>query len=209
MASIRVFIVDDQDIVRSGLRRLLETEADVEVVGEAPSGDQALQQIPGARPDVVLMDIKMPVMDGIEATRALKASGITASVVMLTVYADAHVSEALNAGAQGYLLKDITGQELVRAVRAAAQGQAPIHVAVPLDELAHLVGGPAPERASLSERQFAILRLVAQGESNGAIARKLFLSERTIKRELTGIFQKLGVDSRSHAVAYAYEHGLI
>ncbi len=209
MSSIRVFIVDDQEIIRSGLRRLLQSEPEFEVVGEASDAHDALHLIPETQPDVVLMDIKMPGMDGIEATRRLRHLVPMAKVLVLTAYADDFVAAALRAGAQGFLFKDITGQELIRSLRSAMQGTSPIHLSVPTEDISSVMGSLQMHKNALSPRQLEVLRLVAAGHSNSEIARKLFIGERTVKRELSEIFQKLGVDSRTKAVAYAYEHRLI
>ena len=209
MSNIRVFLIDDQEIIRSGLRRLLQSEPEFEVVGEAADAQEALRLIPETRADVVLMDIKMPGMDGIEATRRLRELVPTAKVLVLTAYADDFAAAALKAGAQGFLIKDITGQELIRAVRSVTQGTSPIHLSVPTADLSSVMGRLQNHKSALSPRQLEVLRLVAAGDSNAEIARKLNLGERTVKRELSEIFQKLGVDSRAKAVASAYEHRLI
>ena len=207
MGRLRVFIVDDQEIVRGGLRRLLEMQPDFSVVGEAASGDEAVQLVPDADPDLILMDIKMPGMDGIEATRAVRTLAPRARVVVLTVYANDFVTAALEAGAHAFLLKDVSGQELVRALRGAAAGAATIHVSMPADELPEwFAGGDPPPEAALSPRQKKVLELLALGATNAEIAGRLFVSRRTVKRELTDIFQKLGLRGRGQAMAWAHAH---
>src|SRR5918911_190635 len=153
MTSFRVFIVDDQEIIRSGLRRLLQSEPEFQVVGEAADAQEALRLIPETQPDVVLMDIKMPGMDGIEATRRLRELVPMTKVLILTAYADDFVAAALRAGAQGYLIKDITGQELIRSLRSAMQGTSPIHLSIPTEDISSVMGSlPKNSPASISPR---------------------------------------------------------
>ena len=207
---VRLLIVDDQEIVRTGLRRLLEGEPDIEVMGEAADAAQALHMVRAATPDVILMDIKMPGMDGIAATQALKQVAPAARILILTVYGGPYVGAAISAGADGYLSKDISAAELIRAVRTSARGASPVYLSVPTEELPDLLPVARPaEETVLSRRQLDVLRLVAQGDSNADIARKLVVSERTVKRELSHIFQKLGVNSRVGAVARGHEQRLI
>ncbi|MDQ4076278.1 MAG: response regulator transcription factor [Chloroflexota bacterium] len=206
MTRLRVFIVDDQEIVRSGLRRLIDLEAGLEVVGEAASGEEALQKVPQAQPHIILLDIRMPGIDGIRLIPTLKETLPDAKLLVISAYVDDYAA-AISAGASGYLAKDISGEELIRAVRSAASGQSPIYLSVPTDRLSSLLSDrPSSYDIHLSSRQLKVLRLIAQGESNAEIARELFLSERTIKREVSEIFQEMGVSNRAEAVAQAYEH---
>jgi DNA-binding NarL/FixJ family response regulator len=210
VSTIRLFIVEDQEIVRSGLRHLIASEPAIELVGEACSGEEALLLVQRACPDVLLVDIRMPGMDGIEATRKLKALLPKTRILMLTAHSEDYAT-AIAAGADGYLAKDISGAELIRAILGAAQGQSPIYLSLPTRELPSLIANVAARSTThdLSSRQMEVLRLLARGETNAFIAQKLFLSERTIKREVSDIFQKLGVGSRAEAVACAYQQGLL
>jgi len=208
MPAIRVLLVDDQQIIRDVLRRMLELEDDIEVVGESATVEDALTQADLLSPDIVLMDIKMPERDGIEATRRLKEKQPACNIIMLTLYEE-YIAEAIEAGAVGYLLKDIKRDELIRAIRAVQRGRAPLS---PISrelftEFATLVRGA--ERSYLSERELAILQLVANGATTREIGAQLFLSEATVKRDVQRIFDKLGVRNRSEAVAEAYKRKLV
>ena len=214
---IRILIVDDQRLMREGLRTLLELENDFEVAGEAGDGQAALDAYGGLKPDVVLMDIRMPIMDGVEATRRLRLRWPEARIVILTTFDDdASVFEGLRAGAQGYLLKDLSGQELASAVRTVAGGGALIEPSVAskvVAEFARLAPAARPAGATLpeplSERESEILRLLAQGLSNGEIADRLSLAEGTVKNYVTNVLQKLDVRDRTQAALRARELGLI
>jgi DNA-binding NarL/FixJ family response regulator len=217
---IRLLLVDDQRLMREGLRTLLELEKDFEVVGEAGDGKAALEAYAGLNPEVVLMDIRMPVMDGVEATRRLRAGWPEAKVIILTTFDDeANVFEGLRAGAQGYLLKDLSGQELANAVRTVAGGGALIEPSVARKVVAEFARlSPAPRSASsahaeliepLSERELEVLKLIAQGLSNGEIADRLSLAEGTVKNYVTSILQKIGSRDRTQAALRARELGLI
>ncbi len=203
----RVLLVDDHQIVRVGLTRLLEAEAEFEVVGTAGDGVDALRLVGETHPDVVLMDLSMPGMDGVDATRAIVASGSAAKVVVLTSFSDRErILAALDAGAVGYLLKDAEPDDLLRGVRAAARGD------WPLDPRAArlLLGGRAERRSGpkLSDREREVLGLVAGGLTNKVIARRLGITERTVKAHLTRIFERLEVSDRTQAALWAKEHGL-
>lgn len=202
---IRVLIVDDHAMVRRGLEQLVGAAPGIEVVATASDGREAIERVATHRPDVVLMDLSMPLMDGIEATRHIVASGDTAQVVILTSFAEQRkVVEAIAAGACGYLLKDSDPDSLAGAVRAAAAG------GVPLDPKAarHLIDAqrmPAPA-AVLSAREEEVLRLVSEGLANKQIARRLAIAERTVKAHLTAIFQRVGVTDRTQAALWARDH---
>lgn len=209
MDTIRILLADDHQVVREGLRRMLELEADIEVVGEAADAKEALAQVEAVSPEVVLMDIKMPGVDGIELTRQLKEKQPSCNVIMLTLY-DEYLAEAIEAGAVGYLLKDIKRDELVRAIRAVHKGRSPLNLSLSRDQLAELASPTeSKQQAYLSERELAILRLIADGVTTTEIANQLFLSQASIKRSVRLIFEKLGVRNRSEAVSEAYKRKLI
>jgi DNA-binding NarL/FixJ family response regulator len=201
---IKVLVVDDHQLVRAGLVTLLEAVADIEVVGEAADGRQALEVARTSEPDVVLMDLSMPVLDGIAATRQLLAEQPQLRVVALTSFSDRQrVSEMLAAGAVGYLLKDCAPDELLAGVRAAAQGHAPLDPRV----AGLLLPSRAPAPAdTLSEREREVLRLTATGMANKQIARALGISERTVKVHLGNVFRRIGVNDRTSAAMWAREH---
>jgi DNA-binding NarL/FixJ family response regulator len=215
--SIRVLLCDDQALVRSGFRMILEAREEIEVVGEAEDGAQALDLAWRHRPDVVLMDVRMPRLDGVEATRRLVESGSDARVLILTTFdLDEYVYEALRAGASGFLLKDVQPAQLVDAVRVVARGDALLAPTVTrrlLDRFAHALPGspepPPPELSSLSEREREVLGLLAGGLSNAELAERLFLSETTIKTHVSSILRKLGLRDRVQAVVLAYQAGLV
>lgn len=215
MTAIRVLLVDDQALFRAGLRTLLSTRPEVEVVGEAENGQQALEVAARTRPDVVLMDLKMPVVDGVAATKRLRVQLPTCRVVALTTFEDDElVFEGLRAGAVGYLLKDTPVARLVEAVQAASRGESVLQPSVAskvLAELSRLSSLPQPatnELARLSDRERDVLRLVARGASNKEIAAALFLAEGTVKNHVTSILTKLEVSDRTQAALRARDLGL-
>ena len=215
--SIRVVLCDDQALVRSGFRMILEAREDIEVVGEAEDGAQALDLAWRHRPDVVLMDVRMPRLDGVEATRRLVESGSEARVLILTTFdLDEYVYEALRAGASGFLLKDVQPAQLVEAIRVVARGEALLAPTVTrrlLDRFAQALPGspekPPPELSSLTEREREVLGLLAGGLSNAELAERLFLSETTVKTHVSSILRKLGLRDRVQAVVLAYRAGLV
>ncbi len=207
---IRVMIVDDHAIVREGLQTLLEEEPEIEIVGSAMNGAQAVLLAAQFRPDVILMDLVMPEMDGITATRQLRDQGNPTRVLVLTSFADDQkVRDAIQAGAVGYLLKDVLKPDLLRAIFNAVQGRSTLHPDVQqmLMRQSSARSEPQPHR-SLTERELSVLRLIAQGRSNKEIAAKLFLTEGTVKGYISTIFDKLGVEDRTQAALYAVKHGL-
>ena len=209
MDTIRILLVDDHQVVREGLRHMLELEADMEVVGEAADAKEALTQVELLSPEVILMDIKMPGMDGIELTQQLKAKQPSCNVIMLTLY-DEYLPQAIEAGAVGYLLKDIKREELIRAIRAVHQGRSPLDLSLSRDRLAELAApAESKQRVYLSERELAILRLIADGVTTKEIANQLFFSQASVKRSVRLIFEKLAVRNRSEAVSEAYKRRLI
>jgi DNA-binding NarL/FixJ family response regulator len=208
--AIRVMIVDDHAIVREGLRTLLSEEPGLQVVGEATDGSGAVAAAADLHPDVVLMDLVMPEVDGIEATRRLSEAGVPCRVIVLTSFADDRkVRDALQAGAIGYLLKDVLRPDLVQAIRAAAHGLPALHP-VAQQHLIRQVAAPSASSMveELTEREHEVLRLIARGHNNREIARQLHLTEGTVKGYVSIILGKLGVDDRTQAALYALKHGL-
>ncbi len=205
---IRILIVDDHQLVRAGLRTMLEFEPDFNVVGEVGDPREAMASVAELDPEIVLMDIKMPGMSGIELTRLLKEKRPDCSVVILTFY-DEYLTQAIEAGADGYLQKDIKREELVRAIRAAHEGRSPLNLSLSQDRLAALGAAREGQGLAMSERELAVLRLVASGAGTTAIAAQLFLSQSSVKRSVAVIFEKLGVHNRSEAVSEAHKRNLI
>lgn len=208
MDIIRILLADDHQVVREGLRRMLELEPDIKIVGEASNGKEALEQAEKLSPDIILMDIKMPGMDGIEITRKIKEKCPDSNVLMLTLY-DEYLHQAIEAGAKGYLIKDINREELLKAIHSVREGRSPLHLSLTPDKLARLTTPEAQQKNNLSERELTILRLIADGVITEGIAQQLFLSEASVKRSVHIIFDKLDVRNRSEAVAEAYRRGLI
>ena len=207
MNIIRLLLADDQPVVRDGLRGMLTSQADIEIIGEAEDGAIAVSLTAELEPDVVLMDLRMPVLDGVSAIQAIKASHPDVQVLVLTTYdTDADILPAVEAGATGYLLKDCSRETLFEAIRAAARGEAVLAPTV----AARLMGqirSPAEEK--LSEREIEVLELVAQGSSNREIAKSLHISQATVKSHLINIFNKLGVSDRTAAVTSALQRGFL
>ncbi|MBN1250210.1 MAG: response regulator transcription factor [Anaerolineae bacterium] len=207
---MRVLIVDDHAIVRRGIRALLETEAGIEVIGEAQDGQEALEKIKALDPDIVLLDLLMPRMDGIEVTRRVKADDARARILVLTSFAaDDKVFPAIKAGASGYLLKDTGPEALVQAIRQVCRGESslsPIIARKVLQELANPVDRP-PTQDPLTEREVEVLQVVAQGKSNQEIAEALTISEATARTHVSNILSKLHLASRTQAALYALREG--
>ena len=210
---IRVMLVDDHALVREGTRRLLETESDVEVVAEAASGEEAIEAAQRLRPGIAIMDIAMPGMGGIEATRAIKESCPETAVLVLSAYDDEpYLIALLEAGAAGFLLKNVHGQELINAIRAVSRGESVLQPSLAEKIMRRLSARPVTvEHATdlLSEREFEVLRLAARGLPNKEIARRLRLSIRTVHSHLANIFTKMHVGSRTEAVLLALRQGMI
>jgi DNA-binding NarL/FixJ family response regulator len=205
--NIRLVIVDDHPVVRDGLRGMLESQPDFEVVGEASDGEAAVRITETLKPEIVLMDLRMPEMDGVTALREIKASNPQVQVLVLTTYdSDADILPAIEAGASGYLLKDSSREELYTAIRATARGETVLAPAV----AARLVGRMrAPAEEQLSSRELEVLQLVAEGDSNSEIASRLHISQATVKSHLIHIFGKLGVSDRTAAVTVALRRGIL
>jgi DNA-binding NarL/FixJ family response regulator len=214
--TIRVLLCDDQALVRSGFQMILDAQPDIEVVGEAEDGREAIDLANRVLPDVILMDIRMPNLDGVEATRRLVAQGTEARVLILTTFdLDEYVYDAIRAGASGFLLKDVRPGQLVEAIRVVAAGDALLAPSVTrrlLDRFAEVLPGrdqgPPRELASLTERELEVLKLVAEGLSNAELAERLFLSETTVKTHVSSVLRKLNLRDRVQAVVLAYEAGL-
>jgi DNA-binding NarL/FixJ family response regulator len=210
----RIVIVDDQEMVRTGLRMVLDAEPDLEVAGEAGDGDQAVRLVDSERPDVVLMDVRMPGVDGIEATRRITEAHPEVAVLVLTTFdLDEYVYGALRAGASGFLLKDAPADDLVEAIRVVARGDALLAPQVTkrlIHEFASRPHARTPDGLdSITERELDVLRLVARGQSNAEIADTLFLGETTVKTHVSRLLSKLGLRDRVQLVVVAYESGLV
>jgi DNA-binding NarL/FixJ family response regulator len=214
--SVRVLIADDQALVRGGFRMILEAKEDMEVVGEAGDGAEGVELVERLQPDVVLMDVRMPDMDGIEATRRIVASGSSARIVILTTYdVDEYVFAALRAGASGFLLKDVRPPALTEAIRVVARGDALLAPGVTrrlLDRFAGVLPDDSARPADLdelTEREVEVLRFVALALSNAEIASRLVLTEATVKTHVSSVLRKLGLRDRVQAVVFAYDVGLV
>jgi DNA-binding NarL/FixJ family response regulator len=213
---IRVLLADDQALVRSGFQMILASQPDIEVVGEAEDGRRAIDLTNRLVPDVILMDVRMPVLDGLEATRRLVELGTSARILILTTFdLDEYVYAAIRAGASGFLLKDVRPSQLVDAIRVVADGEALLAPAVTkrlLERFAATLPTPeerAPALATLTDRERDVLELVASGLSNSEIAERLFLGETTVKTHVSSLLRKLGLRDRVQAVVLAYEAGLV
>lgn len=216
---IRVLIADDHQVVREGLTSILESKGEIEVIGQAADGKEAVAKTRELLPDVVLMDISMPNMNGVEATRQIKKENPQIGVVVLTMYADEeYIFDLVRAGAAGYLLKDADSAQIAKAIRAVSKGESMIHPAIAakiLNEFTHLSGRDnkvqkaARSEDDLSEREITVLKFMAEGRSNKEIANELNLSDKTIKNHIHHIFQKLNVTDRTKAVISAVKRGLI
>jgi len=213
---IRVFIADDQALVRGGFRMILDAQPDMEVVGEAEDGRQALRSVAELKPDVVLMDIRMPEMDGLETTRRIVTDEDAPRVLMLTTFdMNEYVYEAMKSGASGFLLKDVKPEQLADAVRTVAAGDALLAPAITRRLIEEFVRRPPPgtnappELETLTERELEVLKLIAKGLSNEEIAKQLFVSMATVKTHITHILMKLQLRDRVQAVVLAYESGLV
>jgi NarL family two-component system response regulator LiaR len=214
---ITLVLADDHALVRQGVRAFLDTQPDLAVVGEAGSGAEAVALCADLAPDVVLMDLIMPGMDGVEATRQVKAVSPRTQVVILTSYhEDEHILPALRAGALSYLLKDVGPEELAQAVRKAAKGEVVLHPRIALQVIQALSGAPKPATATpnlaeppLTAREIEVLRLVADGLPNHEIAERLFLSEKTVKSHVSNILGKLQLADRTQAAVYAWREGIM
>ena len=217
---IRVLIVDDQALIRTGIQSLLARKSDIEVVGQAANGNEALEQVAALDPDVVLMDVMMPELDGVRATERLRERGARAAVIILTTFQDDdHILRGLAAGARGYLLKDVDHRALAEAIRTVAEGGAMLNPTVMAQLLPHLgrLQSPEPPVASnphaerlalLTERERAILALLGQGQTNQEISKQLFLSVGTVKNHISNILGKLDVRDRTQAALIAQQAGL-
>jgi DNA-binding NarL/FixJ family response regulator len=214
--SLRVVVADDQSMVRAGFRSLLNEEPDLEVVGEAADGEQAVAAVRRFRPDVALMDIRMPNVDGLEATRRIVGDGLATRILILTTFdLDEYVYEGLRAGASGFLLKDASPEQLIAAIHVVAEGEAVLAPTVTRRVVEAFARIPAADDAlhgaleSLTAREREVLRLLARGRSNAEVARELFVSEATAKTHVRHVLSKLDLRDRVQAVVFAYESGLV
>jgi two-component system, NarL family, response regulator LiaR len=210
---ISVLIVDDHSVVRQGVRAFLEVQPDLAIAGEAESGEQAVQLAQELIPDVVLMDLALPGIDGVEATRQIKRVSPRTQVIVLTsYYEDEHVFPALRAGAISYTLKDLRPGELVEIVRKAAEGESVLHPRVAsrlIQEVRQAKRAVPPAFAELTERELEVLRMIAEGHANAVIAERLVLSEKTVKGHVSNILSKLHMEDRTQAAVFAWQEGLM
>jgi len=208
--NIRVLIVDDHHVVREGLRRILENDNEVEVVGEARSGEEAVVKASSLVPDVIIMDLKMPGMDGIMATHEIKQKMPDVNILVLTLYAEDFINQAVEAGVSGYLLKDSDSDQITKAVHQVYDGLCPIAPSLTRELVTRFIKLSRNDQSSLlSKRQIEILRLIAEGVSGKDIGSQLFISTSTVKREIRNIFDKLGVNDRAQAVSEAMKRRII
>jgi DNA-binding NarL/FixJ family response regulator len=212
--TIRVLVADDQSMVRAGFRMLLSGQEDIEVVAEASNGLEAVEKADRFRPDVILMDIRMPELDGLEATRRILADDDTTRILVLTTFdLDEYVYEALRAGASGFVLKDDPPEQMIAAIHTVAEGQALLSPAVTKRVIAQFTRLPRPtppaQLDELTEREREVFRLVARGRSNAEIGQELYISETTVKTHVTHILAKLGLRDRVQAIVLAHEAGLV
>jgi DNA-binding NarL/FixJ family response regulator len=214
--SVRVLIADDQALVRGGFRMILDARDDIEVVGEAADGAEAVALVEALAPDVVLMDVRMPELDGIEATRRIVGAGGSTRIIILTTHdLDEYVFAALRAGASGFMLKDVRPPDLVQGIRVVAQGDALLAPSVTrrlLDRFSATLpdtAAPPPDLDELTERELEVLRLVALALSNAEIASRLVLTEATVKSHVSAVLRKLGLRDRVQAVVLAYDFGIV
>ena len=207
---IRILVTDDHIVVRKGLVAMLETEPDIQIIGEASNGAEALKMAQELVPDVVLMDLVMPVMDGIEATRQIKQTVPSVNILVLTSFStNDKVLPSLNAGAIGYLLKDSTPADLVRAIHQVAQGEGSLNPAITRQVLAQMQSPSAPAEEELTERETEVIKLMAHGYSNAEIARLMVVSNATVHTHVSRILSKLNLSSRTQAALYALKKGLV
>jgi DNA-binding NarL/FixJ family response regulator len=216
---IKIMITDDQRLMREGLKTILDLEQDMTVVQMAENGQDALDQIRGSQPDVVLMDIRMPVMDGVECTRMIKQQYPDIKIIILTTFDDDEfIIEALKNGAAGYILKDLSSDKLVRAIRDAYEGNSIMQPEIAAKVISYITGtakspaekaGPAAFPENLTEREMDVLRLVGKGMSNVEIAQNLYISEGTVKNYISSLYGKLELNDRSKLTVFAIEHGYV
>lgn len=209
---IRLIIVDDHPVVREGVRRVLERAGDIEVVGEASTGVEALHKAELLQPDIALMDIQMPDMDGIEVTRRLREAGVPTRVVVLSIYGEEYLAPAIEAGARGYLQKDISAEELKETIRAVHRGESVVSSSLSsklFSQFATMARVQGPAALMLTSRQKEILHLLSTGATNKELAAQVFVSQSTLKREMRRILEKLEVKRRSEAISEAYRRGLL
>lgn len=209
-STIKVLMVDDHQVVREGLRRIIDLDKEMEVVGEASNGEEAITKAGALAPDVIVMDLKMPKMDGLDATREIKERFPGIHILVLTLYAEDFLKQAMEAGVSGYLLKDGDCDQIIKAVRQVYDGLSPIAPSLTRQLVTEFVKLSRNQQSSmLSNRQVEILKLIAEGVNSGAIGQSLFISLSSVKREIRNIFDRLGVNDRAQAVSQGIRQGLI
>ncbi|HHY90984.1 MAG TPA: response regulator transcription factor [Clostridiales bacterium] len=209
---IKVLIADDHDLVRQGLKQILELEEDIEVVGLATDGEDTIKQAEKLKPHIILLDINMPGVNGIQALRRLKDMGIDSKVIMLTIHDDReYLLETINIGASGYVLKDAESSSLIQAIRTVYKGENYIHPSLASELVRGFKKGEQEEESALNKltrREYEVLILIAEGKNNKEIAEDLFISEKTVKNHVSSIFKKIQVNDRTQAAIYAYKHNI-
>lgn len=212
--NIKVLIVDDHSLMRQGLKKIIEMEKDIEVIGLAEDGEIAIQKCIELKPDVVLLDINMPNMNGIQALRRIKDMGLSTKIIMLTIHDDReYLLETVNIGAEGYVLKDADSMSLIKAIRTVNQGNTYIHPTL-ADELVKRYNSKdddckaLPSKGKLTRREYEVISLIAEGLNNKEIAERLFISEKTVKNHVSNIFKKIDVNDRTQAAIYAFKHNI-
>ncbi|AKL94910.1 two component transcriptional regulator, LuxR family [Clostridium aceticum] len=211
MDKIRILLVDDHSLVRQGLKQILELESDLQVVGQAGDGEEAILKVQQLKPDVTLLDINMPKLNGIHTLRRLKDMDSTTKVIMLTFHEDReYICETINLGANGYVLKDAEGDSLIKAIRDVHSGVAYIHPSIATDLVREFSNRTIKEgeETKLTRREYEVLTLIADGLNNKEIACNLFISEKTVKNHVSNIFKKIDVNDRTQAAIYAYKHNI-
>ncbi|ABR49280.1 two component transcriptional regulator, LuxR family [Alkaliphilus metalliredigens QYMF] len=214
MKKIKILLVDDHSLMRQGLKQIIELEKDMEVIGQAGDGEEALEKVKQVCPDVILLDINMPKLNGIQVLRRLKDMDKTTKVIMLTFHEDReYLFETINLGANGYVLKDAESDSLIKAIRDVAMGESYIHPSLASQLVKEFNRrddhhDKEPREGKLTKREYEVLTLIAEGQNNKEIASNLFISEKTVKNHVSNIFKKIHVNDRTQAAIYAYKHNI-
>lgn len=211
MDKIKLLLVDDHSLVRQGIKQILELEEDLEVIGQASDGEEAIKKAQELKPDIILLDINMPKLNGINTLRKLKDIDTTTKVIMLTFYEDReYIFETLNLGVNGYILKDAESESLIKAIRDVYNGSSYIHPSIAMEVIKKTENkdNHGEEKSKLTKREYEVLILIAEGLNNRKIADRLYISEKTVKNHVSNIFKKIKVNDRTQAAIYAYRHNI-